>query len=81
MRSKKAFLKTLSSSLGSVSIGISHSCSDILEASAETLEGEIEGGGDGSLAFLDRGFSRSLVNCPSPLLSFNMVSINTLQDS
>ena len=51
--SKKAFLKTLSSSLGSVSIGIYPSCLDILEASAETLEGEIEGGGDGSLAFLD----------------------------
>ena len=53
MRSKKTFLKTLSSSLGSVSIGIFPSCSDVLEASDETLEGEIEGGGDGCLAFLD----------------------------
>ena len=53
MRSKKAFLKTLSSSFGSMSVGISPSCADILEASAETLEGEIEGGGDGSLAFLN----------------------------
>ena len=46
-------MKTLSSSFGSMSAGISPSCAYILEASAEILEGEIEGGGDGSLAFLD----------------------------
>ena len=52
VKSKKAFLNTLSSSLGSISSCTSPSLDDMLVADSKATEDEMEGGCNGTLALL-----------------------------